>query len=79
MSQMEAENFKNKSVTGVVITGNYDRSDKLFKVLDEGYRVGMIPSTARQCVKPWKIPGDNFVIPARMNVIIPIVKSLQRL
>merc|ERR1719244_2223125 len=43
----------------------------LDQVLDEGYRVGMIPSTARQCVKPWKIPGDNFIIPARMNVIIP--------
>jgi len=45
----------------------------LDQVLSEGLRLGCIPFTARMCTKPWKIPGDNFVIPKGTKVLIPIV------
>jgi len=43
----------------------------LDQVIAEGLRIGMIPNTARSCTKPWKVPGDNLVIPVGMHVIIP--------
>ena len=46
----------------------------MYQVISEGFRRGIVPQTARECTKAWKIPGDNFVIPKGMNVIIPSVR-----
>ena len=46
----------------------------MYQVISEGFRKGIVPQTARECTKAWKIPGDNFVIPKGMNVIIPSVR-----
>ena len=47
----------------------------MYQVISEGFRRGILPQTARECTKAWKIPGDNFVIPKGMNVIIPSVRK----
>jgi len=43
----------------------------LDQVLSEGLRFGAAPFTARFCTKAWKIPGDSFVVPKAMKVLIP--------
>jgi len=45
----------------------------LDQVLSEGLRVGCIPFTNRYCTKAWQVPGDSFVIPKDMKVVIPTV------
>jgi len=64
--------FDSKEEDGEIEQEDFNSLQYLDQVLDEGYRVGGIPHTSRLCVKPWKIPGDNFVIPEKMHVIIPI-------
>ena len=48
-------------------------------MLSEGLRLGAVPFTARYCTKDWKVPGDGFVIPKDMKVIIPTVSTAPRL
>ena len=46
------------------------------QVLSEGLRHGSLSLTTRYCTKPWRIPGDSFVIPKDMKVMIPIVSRI---
>jgi len=63
--------FENKGDDGEIEQEDLNNMPYLDQVISEGLRRGIVPQTARECTKAWKIPGDNFVIPKGMNVIIP--------
>lgn len=63
--------FENKNEGEFLDDKDINEMHYLDMVLLEGLRLGMIPSTERKCTKAWKIPGEDFVIPTNMNVIIP--------
>jgi len=52
-----------------------DLNDMVYldQVLKEGTRLGCLANTARNCIKPYKIPDSDFVIPKNTRVIIPTV------
>jgi len=67
------EMFENKGENTQVEEKDLNGMPYLDQVLSEGLRHGCLSLTSRFCTKPWKIPGDNFVIPKDMKVMIPIV------
>merc|ERR1712079_71404 len=66
------EMFENKGENAQVEEKDLNGMLYLDQVLSEGLRHGCLSLTSRFCTKPWKIPGDNFVIPKDMKVMIPI-------
>jgi len=67
--------FENKGDEGKLEQEDLNNMPYLDQVLSEGFRRGIVSNTGRECTKAWKIPGENFVIPEGMNVIIPSVRT----